>query len=214
MTQVKQISKKGKLILTGITALFVVIISILALTLENDVRFFTRFAALLGLVCAMISAILSNFPEKMLAIFGRNFIKMHHYFAIAGIILITLHPVALAIESLNLGVFIPNFSSWETFWRLAGRPSLYVFYIGIIAAILRSRMKKSWRGVHMILYIAILFAIVHATLIGTSFESPAILLIYYVLFAVVLATPFYKRWRLRQMKKKRAQQAAVKPPTV
>ena len=210
MLQKRPVSILGKIILGSIIGLFTGIIIINSFTSEFNLRYLVRLSALIGLTSAMISVILSNAPERISSIFGKNFLKMHHFFAIIGIILITLHPISFAIEMLNIGVFIPDFSSWDAFWRLAGRPALYLFYVGIVAGLLRRQIKNSWRIFHMILYLAIFFAIVHATLIGKNFENPIILIIFYVLFGVVVLTPFYKRFRVKFLRKTRTQHNGLK----
>jgi DMSO/TMAO reductase YedYZ heme-binding membrane subunit len=148
-----------------------------------------------------VATLITPFLKEVTQTFGKPFLKVHHSFSIMGIVFITLHPVFNAIERLSLSVFIPNFSSWDTFWRLAGRPAFILFYIAVFAAVLRAKAPKYWRTFHALMYVVLLFGIVHANLIGTDFENFGVMLIYNALFAAALAAFALKRYRKHLMKK-------------
>jgi len=81
----------------------------------------------------------------------------HHSFSIIGIVFITLHPMIYAVYKSDIGVFLPNFNSWDVFWELAGRPSLVLLYVGFVSGILLKIYKRTWRTLHIIVYISLFF---------------------------------------------------------
>ncbi|KON32387.1 hypothetical protein AC478_00400 [miscellaneous Crenarchaeota group-1 archaeon SG8-32-3] len=148
-----------------------------------------------------MATLTTPFLKGVTQAFGKPFLKVHHSFAILGVIFITLHPLFNAIER-NLSVFVPRFDSWDLFWRLAGRPAFVLIYIAVFAAFLRAKTLKYWQAFHALMYAALLFEILHANLIGHDFENLAIMIILNVLFVVSLAGFAFKRYRSYQLKKK------------
>jgi len=55
--------------------------------------------------------------------------------------------------------------------------------------------------VHGLMYVVLLFAVVHGNLIGTDFENPVIWVLFNTLFALAVAAFFLKRWQRMQKKK-------------
>lgn len=159
--------------------------------------------ALLGYVSMSIAALMTPFAAELYKIFGKSFIKIHHIFAISGLILITLHPVTLAIYTGNPLVFLPRFDSWIVFWELAGRPALILVYVGAAAGGLRNIYKNSWKKFHNLLYVALFFGLIHGTLIGSSFKNIFVTVIFYLLFLSVMLAFFYKRHKNHKRRKHR-----------
>jgi predicted ferric reductase len=139
--------------------------------------------------------------------------RIHHYFAAAGLVLITLHPIALAIERLNPAVFIPTVGSLELFIINGGRQALIIIYIAFVAVLLRRQMPRYWRIFHALMYVALFFGILHANLIGRDFENLYILITFNALFVASIAAFVIKRYqsyRLKQkIKEKKAQKGAA-----
>ncbi len=163
---------------------------------ESDIYLnIIRFSALTGLVSLFISTILSNYLREVRKIFGKPFLRVHHWFAALGLILITIHPVVFAIYTASVLVFIPDFSSWYAFWSLAGRPALYLAYVATLAGILRNRTQKYWRYIHGIMYVVLGFAFVHGLLIGTNFANMFIAIFFAILLLVSYSLAVLKRIR-------------------
>lgn len=137
-----------------------------------------RLAALLGYTSIFISIVLTKFLREVRQIFGRPFLKVHHWFGAIGLISITIHPVVFSIYTASLLVFIPDLSSWYAFWSLAGRQALYLAYIATIVGLLRNRITKYWRVLHGLMYVVLTFAFVHGFLIGTDFTNPVITILF------------------------------------
>lgn len=173
---------------------------VLAAPYEDPFNVIVRLTALWGFLALAIATLLTPFLREIMQVFGRPFLAVHHAFAAVGLLLPTLHPVTLFIASMNPAIFIPVFSPWGRFWALAGRPALYLLYIAFAAVLLRKYIPKYWRWVHGLMYVALLFAIVHGNLIGTDFENPVIWVLFNTLFALTVAAFVLKRWQRMQKK--------------
>lgn len=191
------------LFLLGIAVLAVIIVVLfLPRAIEGDfTRSAVRFFGLYGYLFLSITTLVTPFLRGVTQAFGRPFIKIHHSLAVLGVVFITLHPVFNAIES-SLSVFVPNFDSWNRFWILAGRPAFILVYIAVFATFLRAKAPKYWRAFHALMYVVLLFGIVHANLLGHDFQNLGIMIIFNVLFIMSLAGFAFKRYRSYQLKKK------------
>jgi len=179
---------------------------IYALTPSNTVyNWLIRLFGLYGFIFLSLASIMSPFLTVLYKIFGKPFLKLHHFCAIAGLALITLHPILLAIERNSFLVFLPNFDSVLMFWTLAGRPSLILIYIALIGVLFKKKLKY-WRGTHALMYIALLMGYVHGVLIGTDFQNPVIVVLFSILFGLTVVAMVWRRYQLfMQSKKKKAQ---------
>lgn len=204
-----KIKQNGWLFLLGVLALFIVVTVLAPLTAYGDpVYFAVRLCALYGFVSLAIATAMTPFLKEITQAFGRSFLRIHHIFAILGLIFATLHPIFFAIFTFNLAVFIPRFDSWLVFWELAGRPALYILYLATAAALLRTMLKKYWRYVHALMYLILTFVIVHGNLIGTDFGNPILLVIMNALYIFTIFTFILKRYQYYQRKQKiKARQA-------
>ncbi|NMA10004.1 MAG: hypothetical protein GX932_03150 [Methanomicrobiales archaeon] len=161
----------------------------------------TRLAALWGFLSLGIATLLTPFLREIMKVLGGPFLPVHHTFAAVRLLLPTLHPVIIAIGALIPVAFIPVFSPRERFWALAGRPALYLLYIAFAGVLLRRSIPKYWRWVHGLMYVVLLFAVVHGNLIGTDFENPIIRVLFNTLIVLVVVAFALKRWRMAQKKR-------------
>lgn len=159
------------LILTGLVGVVVVGILIALQPIGGPLDWAIRAAAILGYLAIFLAVISSAYMRELFKLLGRPFIRVHHILSVTGSILVTLHPLGTAVRSSSLTVFIPDVSSLNAFLSLGGRPAWYLIGIAVLAAVLRTRIKQSWRTVHYLNYIAFLLATVHAVMIGTDFIS-------------------------------------------
>ena len=84
----------------------------------------------------------------------------------------------------------------------AGRPAFIILYIALFAAVLRTKTPKYWRPFHALMYVVLLFGIVHANLIGDDFENLGIMIIFNALFLMSIASFALKRYRNHQLREK------------
>ncbi len=198
------LKREGIIFLLGI-AVLAVIIALLFLphaVVAEPVRAAVRFFGLYGYLFLSVATLTTPFLREVTQTFGKPFLKVHHSFSILGIIFITLHPVFIAIERLSLSVFVPSFDSWDRFWLLAGRPAFIILYVAVVAAFLRVKAPKYWRAFHALMYVVLLFGIVHANLIGNDFGNLGIMIIFNALFIASFAGFVLKRYRTYIMKRK------------
>jgi predicted ferric reductase len=198
------LKRAGVFFLLGIAVLAVVIaLLFLPNTVEADpTRSAVRFFALYGYLFLSVATLLTPFLREVTQAFGKPFLKIHHSFAFLGVILITLHPVFNAIESLSLSVFVPRFDSWNVFWFLAGRPAFILIYVAVSVAFLRAKAPKYWRVFHALMYVVLFFGIAHANLIGNDFENLGITIIFNALFIASLVGFVFKRYRSYMLKRR------------
>ena len=176
---------KERTIFIGICFLFFLQLIILAFQFpsENAYQLGIRVTGLVGFASLFASVIFSDFFIEIDEC-GKKKLLYHHLFSIIGIILITLHPILLAIDKADFSIFFPKFDSWVVFWELAGRPSLILIYIGFVSGVLIRLYKKSYKMVHVIVYIALFFGLVHGYLIGTDFHNPFVTIVFVLLFLI------------------------------
>ncbi len=207
------LKKTGVFVILGIVLLSLVIAVLFLphalpeMSEGETAHVFTRLFGLYGFLFLGVATLITPFLKEVTEAFGKPFLRIHHAFSVLGIVFITLHPVFNAIDRLSLAVFVPNFTSWMTFWRLAGRPAFILIYIAVAAALLRMNAPKHWRPFHALMYIALLFGIVHANLIGEDFEILGMTLIFDGLFVASIASFAYKRYKTHQIKNKDLQPA-------
>jgi predicted ferric reductase len=156
-----------------------------------------RVAGLAGFVLLAVAAIMTPWSREIYHNFGTSFVKIHHLFALSGLILITLHPVFLAIRLMNASVFLPKFTPFYDFLIFAGRPSLILIYIAVAAILLRRFIPGSWRALHALIWVALIFGIVHGDLIGTDMENPLIFMLFNGLAVVAVGAFVVKRLKGR-----------------
>jgi DMSO/TMAO reductase YedYZ heme-binding membrane subunit len=160
---------------------------------DNFFQLFRRITGLAGIASLFIAILLSLLVRQSRQMFGVAYLKVHHLFSITGLILISLHPVIMAIDFGTSRIFIPDFSSWNAFLANAGRPALYLIYIATIAAILRRNIAKYWRYIHSLLYLAFIFGAIHGIVSGSDLTNPALYALYVGMIITVMIIFLYKR---------------------
>jgi len=152
-----------------------------------------RGAALFGYTALFWSILSSEYMREMRKVFGRPFLKIHHSLAVIAWGLILTHPVSFALLSKDATVLVPVFSPFRTFLQLAGRPALYLVGVATVAGLLRRSIKKNWKVVHWLNYMAFLLVFIHAWLIGTDLASGLLRFIWATMAAIVLIVFARKR---------------------
>ena len=164
-----------------------------------------RGLALLGYLGVFLATLSTAYLRELVKAFGRPFIKIHHVASVTGIVAITLHPLAVAVEY-GSQVLVPSLGSPSYMLAWAGRPAWVLLIIGVVVALLRTRLVKSWRIIHYVNYIAFLLGTVHANLLGGNFVS-AIPRILSIIMALVVIAVFVRK---RVQAAKRPQKASRK----
>jgi hypothetical protein len=159
-----------------------------------------RVAALMGYFCIFGATVTSAYLRQVVRWFGRPFIKIHHILSIAGLSLVTIHPLAVAWQAIDPRVFVPAVDSWYAFFALGGRPAWYLLGIGALVAVLRGTIGKHWRLLHILNYLAFWLATVHGILIGTNVQNWPMRVVFGAMALIVLGVFVQKRARIRRHK--------------
>ncbi len=197
-------SNKGILIMLALGAI-VVLLAVVALVLKPGgapLYWLARGTAMVGYVAVFLAILSSAYMRELYRMLGRPFLWGHHVLSISGLILLTLHPIALAIALTNLSVFVPRFDSWTIFFQLAGRPALYLMWAASLGALLRKSWREGWRTLHQLNYVAFLLGTVHGILIGTDFGRPFLRLLP-IAMALVVSFVFVRKRVMQKRRKTR-----------
>lgn len=181
--------------------IFVYLLALLlvSLLLQNSptpaapLQWVIRVSALIGYACICGAILTSAFLRHMRRWFGRPFMQVHHILSVTGLVLVTLHPLAVAWQAGSLGVFVPAVGSWYAFFSLGGRPAWYLLAIGALAALFRAAIGPRWRLLHILNYVAFWLATVHGLLIGSSVQSLVMQVVFGAMALVVLWVLIRKR---------------------
>jgi hypothetical protein len=177
-------------------------VSLLAISLghSDTLTLSLRLFALNGYISLSVAVIMTPFLKEITLFFKKSFTKVHHYFAVAGILLISLHPIAVFIQALSLAVFLPNFMSLYLFFFYGGFVAIILIYLAFGAALLRRKIVTFWRPFHMFIYLALFVGVVHANLRGTDFSNLYIKIIFDALFAGAVISFCLKRFQFYRLK--------------
>jgi len=193
---------KRELAFFAIIIIFGLSISLFAFNMGHSslLNLTLRLSALNGYIALSIAAIMTPFLMEITLFFKKSFVKVHHYFAAAGLLLITLHPIAVFIRTSDLTVFLPNFGSIYFFFFFGGTIALILIYVAFGAVLIRRKIVAYWRPFHMLMYLALFIGVVHANLRGNDFQNIYLAIIYDALFAAALAAFVLKRWQFYRIK--------------
>lgn len=195
-------SNKGILMMLALGAT-IVILAVVAIMLRPEgapLDWLARGTAMVGYVAVFLAILSSAYMRELYRMMGRPFLWGHHVLSVSGLILLTLHPIALAIALTDVLVFVPRFDSWAIFFQLAGRPALYLMWAASAGALLRKSWREGWRTIHQLNYVAFLLGTVHGILIGTDFGRPLLQLLP-IAMALVVGFVFIRK---RVAQKRRA----------
>lgn len=152
-------------------------------------RWIVRDLALLGYIAVFLAIVSSSYKRTVMKIFGRSFIDAHHLLSVTGVVLLTLHPLGVALEFASAAVFLPVFYPVEDLLRHGGRIAWYILLVGTLTAVWRKKVGRRWRTIHDFNYLAFVFGTIHANLLGATFElwpvrivSMAMVLVVAILF--------------------------------
>ena len=135
-----------------------------------------RLLAFNGYIAVSIAVIMTPFLKEITLFFKKSFVAVHHDFAAAGLLLLTMLPVSVFIQGLTLdefspAPFVPNFMSLYLFFFFGGVMALILIYVAFGAVLLRKKITAYWRRFHAFMYLALFVGVVHANLIGIDLES-------------------------------------------
>jgi hypothetical protein len=163
-----------------------------------------RAGALLGYLAVFLAALSSNYMRELTLYFGRPFPKVHHVISVTALVALTLHGSLVAVRSGSLGAFLPAFSSFQAFFSLGGRPALWLLAVTSLTALFRTSLRKSWKTIHWLNYIAFFLGTIHAQMIGSSFDSLPVRIVSIVMTIGLVVVFVLKRRTEAQRRQRRA----------
>jgi sulfoxide reductase heme-binding subunit YedZ len=179
--------------LIGIVAVTLVAGLIFMQPFGSPLNRFIRGAALLGYLSVFLALISSAYMRQVYRFFGRPFLKVHHVLSVAGLILLTVHPIGVAIQNASLTIWLPRFRSLNGFLQWGGAPAWYLIGLGVLAAVLRKIIGKNWHLIHILNYVAFILASIHALQIGSDFQWPGMRVVVISLILITTVTFIQKR---------------------
>ena len=198
----KRTPKRWPLIIAGLVALILIGGYVALQAYITPLQWVIRTCALLGYLCVLLAAVSSAYMRQLVRVFGQPFVQTHHMLSITGLVLMVIHPLAVAWSFGGLRAFVPAVDSWISFLRWGGRVAWYLFGIAALAAFLRKSLRKQWRPIHMLNYLAFLLVTAHAILLGTEFQSLAMKTVAVVLALALAGVFVQKQLQRRQLRAK------------
>ena len=178
--------------LAGLGFVYLLVVGILFSINAPGQSGLVRATALLGYLCIFTAIVSASFVRELARLLGRQFLVTHHIISGTGLVLIILHPLAVALSFQSASVFVPHVESLRLFLTWGGPPALYLTLVGYVAVRLRKQIKF-WRSVHYLNYLAFLLATVHALLLGTDTIHLAVKIVAIALAIVVVGLFVRKR---------------------
>jgi methionine sulfoxide reductase heme-binding subunit len=188
--------KKGRvsyLVALGLALLIIAVLLDLAVEERGALNVIIRVTALVAYWIVFLSIVSSHYMRELVRYFGRSFVKIHHMGTITALILMIVHPVAIAIHTGSLDVFVPVLDSWHDFLLFGGRQALYLFLLAALASWLRRTWKSAWRPLHWLTYLAFWFATAHGIMIGANMGTPVLQAISIAMAGATVAVFVLKR---------------------
>jgi len=158
-------------------------------------RFIARAAPLLGYQALFLSIVLSAFPSSVRRVFGRDFLGLHHGLSKLGLILVSAHAIAVALDFATAAVLVPRFDSLRAYLQWGGSTSWALLFVGTATAYFPKAFRRSWRPLHILTYVAFYLATTHGLLLGPDFQRPIAKVVILVMAASVTFVLVYRRWR-------------------
>jgi len=186
------------LALVGVVALVLTIGLVSLQPHDSPFKLAVRGVALLGYLAIFLAVLSSAYMRQAVRIFGRPFTRVHHVLSVAGLLLVTVHPLGVVIAAVGLSVFLPRFDSLIVFLELGGRLAWYLVACAALAAVLRRAIGRVWRAIHTLNYVAFLLATVHGMMIGTDLQYTIVKALAAILALLVVAMFVQKRLPKRQ----------------
>jgi sulfoxide reductase heme-binding subunit YedZ len=145
-----------------------------------------RAAALFAYGTLFVTILSHEYMREMRELFGQPFLAVHHILAVTGLVLVILHPVLIAILLRDPRQLVPRFDSLRTLLLLGGRPALYLILIAVLTAVVRGRLKGTWKVIHWLNYVAFVLVFAHSWLLGGNVSTSILKFIWPLMLLTVV----------------------------
>jgi sulfoxide reductase heme-binding subunit YedZ len=193
-TMDERLARRTRLIVYVTVALYaILVVYVLSRSAAPLVYNLARAAALFGFGTLFLAILSHEYLREMRKLFGQPFMTVHHILAVTGLVLVILHPVLIATLLRDPTQFVPRFDSLRTFLLLGGRPALYLILIAVLAAVVRRRLKDTWKVIHWLNYVAFVLVFAHSWMLGGNVSSSVLRFIWPLMLGVVVGVFLRKR---------------------
>jgi predicted ferric reductase len=179
---------------TGVTLLIAADIIVWWQTPSSPSHMSARLAALIGYTSLFLAIVSSEYTTQVRRLLGMPFLRVHHFLAIVGLLLIVAHPSIMALEGQGVSLFIPLLDTLMSAIRNGGRIALYFFLLGALVAWQRRRLRF-WRSVHYLNYAALFMACAHGLMLGSDLRGTVLTVLWPAMAAAAAAIFVHKRLR-------------------
>ncbi|MHB0856114.1 MAG: hypothetical protein ACYC5M_00920 [Anaerolineae bacterium] len=204
-------SRAGRLWLLVLIELLGIALVALVLVLDpspQTLNTIIRAAGLLGYYNVFLSIVATAYMRQLTRFFGRSFVNIHHYYTVAGLVLLFVHPLSVAISFGTAAVFVPTLGSWRLFLINGGRPAFWLLALGALVALFRGQVGRSWKTIHTVTYLAFAFGTVHALLLGEDTHAPLVRAAFIAMGVGMLAVLAARRVQARNVRRRVTQSRA------
>jgi methionine sulfoxide reductase heme-binding subunit len=165
----------------------------MALPPRTIARLVGRGAPMLGYQALFLAIVSAAHPAFVQKLFGRPFLRLHHWLATIGLCLLTVHGLAIAVDFATAQVLAPRFDSARAFLQWGGSVSLYLLLALTAASFLKRGFRGRWRSLHLLSYLAFYLATLHGLLLGIDFQRPLTRAVILLMAMIAGATPLWRR---------------------
>lgn len=176
----------------GVILLAAAIVGVWWQTPSSPSHMSARLAALIGYAFVFLAIVSSEYAARFRRLWGAPFLRVHHFLAIAGLILLFLHPLVIALDGQGASVFIPLLDTLASSIRNGGRIALYLFTLGALVAWQRRRFRF-WRLVHFLNYAALFLACAHGLMLGIDLRGTVLTVLWPAMAVAAAAVFVHKR---------------------
>ena len=178
------------------------------------INFFQRMAGLLAFNFLFFQVLIGSRMKYMRSNVGEWVFKFHHLEGTLAFILVITHPTLFVIFNYSLSHKLDPFYVFTDFCALCSKPVDYFYTLGrisfwlivfaVFAAKFRSNslIRKHWRKVHSLNYIAFFLVAIHAYFVGRDVQvKPFIYLFYFYVSvaAILVITKIYFFFREKKL---------------
>lgn len=156
-----------------------------------------RLTALLAFSLLFIGIITQTFKKFWWRFFKpARLQKFHEWSGRVAFTLAISHPILLAAAGFFSAskVFIPQILSEYAYERTMalGTLGLYALIISVGAAVLRKRLARLWRGLHMMNYLVFYLILLHGLRLGSELQSGMLRYVWLVYALIVIVGQAYR----------------------
>ncbi|MEM3374555.1 MAG: ferric reductase-like transmembrane domain-containing protein [Candidatus Woesearchaeota archaeon] len=155
--------------------------------------------ALFFFAILVISGDLARFFDRFFGI--DKIIKFQREFSLITLVFVLLHPIFFIIANKNFNYLIPNFAYIGLSFGIV---SFYFYLVIMLCSYFYKRISYyAWQFIHIVIYIALIFAFLHAFRYGSDVDNIFVRYLFILLIGLFVIGIIYRTfYKLKQLKNK------------